>query len=597
MKRPQICLLILFLCLPFAVYGQFDPTLEQPGNSLQARPLPNPLDSIDILSAKIDANPNDTTSIVALIHHYSAIGGQQGRILELARRLCDITEGNAPYYYIYGLQAIGGVYFATMQADSTAYYFNKSLELATEIGDTAGIITAYNGLAGIALQFEMDYYKAQRYLLEAVKQADDKSDPLLMSVMCNIAMIYYLHKDPAGLSYALEAYGQGHSQRNSYMIYEGANAAAGLYYLIGDYANALDYIREAIDFVDIYGQHTGLYSLYADIQLAMGNEEEAVKYYDMAFEHIGQADGTYIIDVHLGYSRYLMSKGRYREAIAYLEKGIDYSYMKRNAVHRYLLYEELSKCYERLGDTGKSLEYYKEYHSKADSVFNIDKERNLAELRVRYETEKKNLEIQTAELRLLRISKRSQIIVLIAVIILLALGATWTLYRRQNKLYKQIVRQQHDYVTKGRVFEDAGKPVETALLTDKYSASSLSDEKGRAMFARLEEAMKSEKLYRDKDLTIEKLAEQLSTNRTYLSQIINEYTGASFNHYINSYRIEESIRILSDPDADIQLKVLAYELGFNYRETFYKSFQKAVGMSPSKYREQISKMYGKKIDN
>ena len=98
--------------------------------------------------------------------------------------------------------------------------------------------------------------------------------------------------------------------------------------------------------------------------------------------------------------------------------------------------------------------------------------------------------------------------------------------------------------------------------------------------------MKTEHSYRQRDLTVEKVAKMIGTNRTYLSKAINEKTALSFNYYINSYRIQEAVWLLSDPGNDIPLKTLSYELGFHSLSTFYKLFNDVVGMPPSKFREK-----------
>jgi len=79
----------------------------------------------------------------------------------------------------------------------------------------------------------------------------------------------------------------------------------------------------------------------------------------------------------------------------------------------------------------------------------------------------------------------------------------------------------------------------------------------------------------------------LGTNRTYLSQIINEKFGSSFTYYINSYRVDEAVHILSDPNNNIPLKALSAQLGFNSISTFYKVFQSSIGMPPSLYRSKV----------
>ena len=88
-----------------------------------------------------------------------------------------------------------------------------------------------------------------------------------------------------------------------------------------------------------------------------------------------------------------------------------------------------------------------------------------------------------------------------------------------------------------------------------------------------------------------RLAAMLGTNRTYLSAVIKEKSGMNYQQFINSYRIQEAIRILSDNDsADYPLKQLWNDLGFSSSSTFYKLFQQAVGITPSVFRKQYLEM-------
>ena len=99
--------------------------------------------------------------------------------------------------------------------------------------------------------------------------------------------------------------------------------------------------------------------------------------------------------------------------------------------------------------------------------------------------------------------------------------------------------------------------------------------------------MKNEKVFRDADLTIEKLAQMLNTNRSYLSQVINESSGLSYSAYINNYRIKEAIELLSNPANDEPIKAIAISIGYNSLSNFFTIFKNKVGMSPSAYRENV----------
>ncbi|MCL1973687.1 MAG: helix-turn-helix domain-containing protein [Bacteroidetes bacterium] len=66
---------------------------------------------------------------------------------------------------------------------------------------------------------------------------------------------------------------------------------------------------------------------------------------------------------------------------------------------------------------------------------------------------------------------------------------------------------------------------------------------------RLEKLFIEKQIYLNKDLTIWELAEQLNTNRSYLSQIINKEYGQNFSAFVNSYRACHAQNLLqSNPE-------------------------------------------------
>lgn len=112
----------------------------------------------------------------------------------------------------------------------------------------------------------------------------------------------------------------------------------------------------------------------------------------------------------------------------------------------------------------------------------------------------------------------------------------------------------------------------------------------RQLYDRISCIMERDRLYRDRNLSVETLANILHTNRTYVSSAINQYAGMTFKNYVNSLRISEAVAILSDPDNDVPLKAVYAELGFNSTSTFYRVFQNATGVPPSQYRKEARKM-------
>ncbi len=128
----------------------------------------------------------------------------------------------------------------------------------------------------------------------------------------------------------------------------------------------------------------------------------------------------------------------------------------------------------------------------------------------------------------------------------------------------------------------------------KYEKSTLTPERSERYLDKLINFMDKEKPFTDGNLTIQKLAEQLSMPAPHLSQTINERLGQTFSDFINSYRVEEAKRKLLDP-ALKHLSVLgiAEEVGFNSKSSFNSVFKKHTNMTPSEFRNAIKDSIGK----
>ncbi len=99
--------------------------------------------------------------------------------------------------------------------------------------------------------------------------------------------------------------------------------------------------------------------------------------------------------------------------------------------------------------------------------------------------------------------------------------------------------------------------------------------------------MAQEKPYLAHALTLDKLALQLKMQPRILSHLVNRHFSCNFFEFINSYRVEEAKRILSDlSNSEKNMLDVMYDVGFNSKATFNTLFKKKVGMTPSEYRKQ-----------
>lgn len=103
---------------------------------------------------------------------------------------------------------------------------------------------------------------------------------------------------------------------------------------------------------------------------------------------------------------------------------------------------------------------------------------------------------------------------------------------------------------------------------------------------RLISLMESERLYRNPDLNLDMLANHLSVSRHLLSQLLNDNLNKNFHQYINDYRIQEACDLLKEND-HYSIEAIGSEVGFHSRSSFFSSFKRLMGMTPSAYRKQV----------
>jgi AraC-like DNA-binding protein len=138
-------------------------------------------------------------------------------------------------------------------------------------------------------------------------------------------------------------------------------------------------------------------------------------------------------------------------------------------------------------------------------------------------------------------------------------------------------------------YYDISNMVRPAVLAseNKYTKSGLSGDRIEQHKRRLNRLMQFEKVYRQPDLTLPKLAVMVNCSVNHLSQVINSGIGISFFDYLNQHRVEYAKKLLQQP-VEQQRSILSVALtaGFNSNSSFYTAFKKASQQTPAQYRKE-----------
>lgn len=256
-------------------------------------------------------------------------------------------------------------------------------------------------------------------------------------------------------------------------------------------------------------------------------------------------------------SKILLEEEKYEEALKEV--------VKNNLANPELPFL-LSRIYGKLHNTEKSLYYLEQYHLINDS---INKQNNInRSLIILAENEHEKTRQK------LILSKKKNVLLIVSIIVALAVSMIilllyWKLYLSKIELVRKTLENEK------KTKHTFSKPEN--LKPFGNGASELYD-----LASRLQTLIEKDKIYLDPYLTIQKVADNLATNRTYLSKAVNQVYNTNFPNFINELRVRETIRLISEGYAIIHtLETLATRSGFNNRTVFISAFKKYTGVTPS----------------
>ncbi|MBK8944601.1 MAG: helix-turn-helix transcriptional regulator [Ignavibacteriae bacterium] len=124
--------------------------------------------------------------------------------------------------------------------------------------------------------------------------------------------------------------------------------------------------------------------------------------------------------------------------------------------------------------------------------------------------------------------------------------------------------------------------------TESYKKSGLSEDKADEYLKNLLEIMKVDKPHLDTKLSLNNLADKVGISPHNLSEIINTKLEQNFYDFINSYRVEEVKKLISnDKEGKYNLLAHGFEAGFLSKSAYYSAFKKFTGKTPAQFRNNL----------
>ncbi|HIZ86158.1 MAG TPA: helix-turn-helix domain-containing protein [Candidatus Coprenecus stercoravium] len=516
-------------------------------------------------------------------NHYSISGQHQALIDETRPEFYEFVRNGDTMEAMYSGVSIAQAWMMLENGDSVERYLEMIRPFERKNDDAMLGIFLNNVAGSYALTFSLDYAEAFNRFKAAYEWAEkcgDIGNRIIM--LANIVQIFYVRSDRYGMTYAEEAMAlAGNDDVDIPCKTIAHTAMAQMCCLNRQYEKTLEHLNEAILLSERSGYtmaRSAIMLLYADTYNALGRYDDASECYLEAVKSPDVLQPTMASLIYLNYGKFCEEHSEYGRAIYLYEEGLAWSRKFGNTEFRRELLWRLSDIYSRKGNMPVSLDYYKMYRDHLDNIDNEEREKEFNALMMSLREMEHQTQMQAKELELLRSERKMEITWTVSGLVVMVLVFGWLLYARKQKTDMLLVKQHQNYM----------QQLDTEETLERVSASG-SDQSEVRLFRQLEDLMRSEKIYRNKDLSLDRIAEMLGTNRTYVSKAINNVAGTTYYNYLNIYRIREATRILSEA-GDIQMKQLSDDLGYNTLSVFYNAFRSEVGCTPGQYRSKVREL-------
>jgi AraC-like DNA-binding protein len=119
----------------------------------------------------------------------------------------------------------------------------------------------------------------------------------------------------------------------------------------------------------------------------------------------------------------------------------------------------------------------------------------------------------------------------------------------------------------------------------KYGNKRVSEADVAMIQSRLEKLMMEKEVFKNQELKLSDLASEINIPPYQLSQFLNDTLGKGFTAFINEYRVNEACKMLLAGN-NPKIEAIGFEVGFNSRSTFFSTFKKLKGTTPTLFQQQ-----------
>jgi tetratricopeptide (TPR) repeat protein len=294
---------------------------------------------------------------------------------------------------------IGNIYKNKGKYDDAINSFTKAKKIKDLIHDEKGAgISMYN--IGNIHFISTDYEKALSNYQAALKIFEDidfKSG--IASCYSSFGMIYEnWNENKKAIEYYEKALDIEKEVGNNYGIADGYNNIGNAYSQDSNFVKALDYYKESLSLRQKIGFKQGIASSLSNIGISysnLGDYEEANKYLKEALIIVKEINNPYeLVNIYNAIGKNYLKINEYRQALEMFNKSLVVAKETDLKMMYPTNYLDISNTYNLIGNYKMAYESHKNYFESWELIYNDEKNRILADMQTKYETEKKEQQIE-----------------------------------------------------------------------------------------------------------------------------------------------------------------------------------------------------------
>lgn len=465
-------------------------------------------------------------------------------------------------------------------------YAEDALVLAPRIADPYHKARGYN-MYGSLLGFVGELEQAQENLVKAYKLFDQNGDfKALSAVYINMANNYISMSD---VDKAFEYYYKaGHTslKHHDTLNYLVSLSNLGRLHTQSNPDSAYRYFAKALRFIDTRWMIESLATRfeYANFLVEQKLNDSAYAIYDDILQICtkNKIDGG-VYRAMSGLGNVLEARNLDGQALEMYQQA---HMLAAKAGETPLVIDLMNAelyMYEKMGNYKQSFKLLRKIKTMSDSLLSLEKQLSIHDLELFYQNEKANLKNQELQLNVREMKNRNYVIkvfLIVAIVGLIALAgflyAFYKLYRQRDIAYTALFEKYKRDTTSIKV----GDVIQGTNNENKNVALSI-----HKLTQQIDAYFINSKPYLNQHLKVEDVAQKLGVTQKQVSNALKASYGLHFNVFVNKYRIQDALELLSNPDyQNIKIEHIAKEVGFGSKVSFYNAFAQVTGSKPSDYR-------------